>query len=481
MVTERHSTSFGPTPGHQPLSALLARHTTLIAAIVVMLALGGGSAQAPAEQMAAELIGLGLLIAPALRAPFGKLLAQDVLFGVLALALVVLFALQLVPLPATLWSGWPGRALFAQGDRLMVGHVLARPWSLDPDETAAAAVFLIPAAAIWLRMRLSDSFTEVWVMAWLAFLAGSLALALAQVTADYGQWHLYANAHSGLPTGLFANRNHQAIAMACAIPLAAGLNRKWQDRAADQRQPTPGGWLFGVTAGAGTIGALLTGSRAGCALLVPAVLAALVIFYNGRAGGDPRKTRLIVLGTLAAVVLVALGGIVLARLQPGGALGLVLSRSYTDDDERYIFWPVVIRMIARYAPWGTGFGAFRRAFEVDEPTDQLAPLYLNHAHNDWLEFTLEAGLAGIVLAAGFLVWLAMRWAPAWRAGADRSRADPLRQAAGTVVALLLVHSSFDYPLRTVALSACFAACLALLSRPAERRSPRSGGRHGHRA
>lgn len=472
MVTERHRLSSRPAPA--TASGLSASQVALGAVLVIMLALGGGSAQAPSAQVAAELIGLGLLIVPLLRAPFGTLYTQDRLFAWLALGLCALMLAQLVPLPAALWSSWPGRALFAQGDMLMAGHVLARPWSLDPDATMSAAIFLIPAAAIGLRMRISDDFVETWIMAWLAFLACSLLLALAQVSSAFGQMHLYANSHSGLPVGLFANRNHQAIAMVCAIPLAAGLNRKQHDLAVARRQQLPGGWLFGLAVAGGAVGALLTGSRAGGALLVPALLAALGIYFNGR--GKPGQTRMIFLATLAGLAAVVLVGLLLTWVQPGGALGLLLSRSYTDEDDRYVFWPVVIRMIAKYAPWGTGFGSFRRAFEVDEPTGQLAPLYLNHAHNDWLEFTLEAGIAGVVLAAGFLVWLAARWGPSWRG----EMADPLRQAAGTVVMLLLVHSCYDYPLRTVALSACFAACLAVLSRPADRRSTR-GARHGQQA
>jgi O-antigen ligase len=347
--------------------------------------------------------------------------------------------------------------------------------SLAPDETVAATIFLIPAAAILLRTRLSDDFADLWIIAFLAFLALSLALALAQVSAPPGQWHLYANAHSDLPTGLFANRNHQAIAMACAIPLAAGLNRKWQDKAALRHLEEPTGWLFGVVAGSGLVGALLTGSRTGCALLVPALVAALVIYFNGRV--QTRQTRRIVLVGVAGLVAVVLAGVVLTKVQPGGALGLLLSRSYTADDERYTFWPVVIRMITKYAPWGSGIGSFRRAFEIDEPIDMLAPLYLNQAHNDWLQFVLEAGLAGVVLAAAFLIWLMVRWLPAWRG----KRLDPLRQAAGTVIVLLLTHSCFDYPLRTVALSSCCAACVALLSRPAGRTTIRMGARHGDRA
>lgn len=434
------------------------RQIVLPGLIVIMLALGGGSAQAPLQLAIAELIGLGLLICPALKAPWRTLYRQDRLFGWLVIALIALFIAQLVPLPALLWNGWPARALFVQGDILMAGHALQRPLALEPDQTMAAAIFLIPAAAIWLRVRQSDHFADQWIIAWLVFLAGSLMVALAQVSAPPGDWHLYANSHANLPTGLFANRNHQAIAMASAIPLSAGLNRKWLGRATRQPQILPPGWLFAVISVGGAVGALLTGSRTGIALLGPAMLAGLAIYFKGRVA--PRQTRLIVLATVLGLLALAVAGVVMATASPGGALGLVLSRSYTADDDRYRFWPGIVQMIFKYAPWGTGFGSFRRIYEVNEPADLLSPLYLNHAHNDWLEFSLEAGLTGVVLAAGFVVWLVARWVPAWRG----IMADPQRQAAGTVIALVLAHSCFDYPFRTVAMSACCAACAALLSR-----------------
>ena len=463
MAAQRHRRSTLSPAGRAGGIPVSPRSAALCLGIVLMLVLGGGSAQAPLELMAAELLGLGLLLTPARRAQWRPLYHADPIFAWLAVARAGLIAAQLVPLPAAVWGAWPGRALFARGDLLMAGHGLARPWSLEPDETVAALVFLIPAAAIWLRVRTAERFFDVWTLAWFVFLGLSLLLALAQVTAQPGDWHLYANSHSALPTGLFANRNHEAIAMASAIPLAAGLARKWHDHGAGHRQAMPHGWIFAGVSVAAVLGALLTGSRTGCALLLPALLAGLAIWFKGRIA--PRQTRWIVLATLAGLALAVAAGFALATASPGGALGLVLSRSYTADDDRYRFWPGIVRMIFKYAPWGTGFGSFRRIYEVDEPADLLSPLYLNHAHNDWLEFTLEAGLAGVLLAAGFLVWLVARWLPSWRG----VTADPQRQAAGTVILLVLAHSCFDYPFRTVAMSACCAACAALLARPVNRK------------
>lgn len=101
---------------------------------------------------------------------------------------------------------------------------------------------------------------------------------------------------------------------------------------------------------------------------------------------------------------------------------------------------------------------------------------MNHAHNDWLELLLETGIPGMALAALLLFWGARRARAIWRAE-DRDR---FAQAAVIAVTTMLLHSLVDYPLRTAALSAVFAACIALISgaRPHVRqREAQSSAKH----
>ena len=83
---------------------------------------------------------------------------------------------------------------------------------------------------------------------------------------------------------------------------------------------------------------------------------------------------------------------------------------------------------------------------------------MNHAHNDYLELILELGLPGAVLIAAFLAWWAVAAWRAWR----YPDAGPFARAASIATAALLAHSLVEFPLRTAALSACFAMGLALL-------------------
>ena len=48
----------------------------------------------------------------------------------------------------------------------------------------------------------------------------------------------------------------------------------------------------------------------------------------------------------------------------------------------------------------------------ERPQDIIADSYANHAHNDFLELWLEAGLAGFVLTAVFVIWFVLQSAKA---------------------------------------------------------------------
>ena len=419
-----------------------------------ILLCGGGSQANPLQQLLALLAGIVLLGVTSLSVDWRGIARQAPGATALLLALAALFLVQLAPLPGSLWPHLPGRALYAHGDMLMFGHPLDRPLSLDPGETLSAFLFLVPAFAVWLLTRHDRSFSRRFVYLYLAFLAASLALALAQLTAGPGMLRLYPTTHDRLPTGFFANRNHQAIAMVCGMPLAAALHRI--ERAGSGLFTAR--WAFAAALAGCVIGSLLTGSRTGAVLMLPALAAALAIGLGGERRLLSGKVPGRAIAAMAVLLLAALA-IAVVAYRPGGALGLVFTRSLVSSDPRYAFWPVVIGVIRDSWPWGIGFGNFRYAFEVASTPSVLRPLYINHAHNDWLEFILEAGVGGLALTLAFLAWLFSRWLLARDAGEDR----PLVIAAGTVIALLLAHSLSDYPLRTVALSACFAFCMGTLS------------------
>jgi O-antigen ligase len=116
---------------------------------------------------------------------------------------------------------------------------------------------------------------------------------------------------------------------------------------------------------------------------------------------------------------------------------------------------------------GIGVGAFEDAFRIHETGELLGPRYLNMAHNDWLQWLIEAGLPGALLLLALLDWLGFRL---WR----------LRQVShswfvlGLVgCAIIALASYFDYPLRTPLFQVAavwFVCALALVERRPVRES-----------
>ena len=86
--------------------------------------------------------------------------------------------------------------------------------------------------------------------------------------------------------------------------------------------------------------------------------------------------------------------------------------------------------------------------------------FVNHAHNDYLEVAVEAGVPGIIWIILFFGW----WSAAARRRWSEGAGDPFAKAATIASAAILAHSLVDYPLRTSALAAVFAMAIALMAR-----------------
>ena len=118
-------------------------------------------------------------------------------------------------------------------------------------------------------------------------------------------------------------------------------------------------------------------------------------------------------------------------------------------------------------PVGSGLGSFEALFPSYEDPSQVTSTFMNHAHNDYLEFVLEFGAAGIALIAAFLVWFIWRSIAIWRSeGEDGSR---LRKAASIAVLIVILHSLVDYPVRTGAISGFVGLCLGVMAARSEPR------------
>jgi O-antigen ligase len=271
-------------------------------------------------------------------------------------------------------------------------------------------------------------------------------------------WYLYRETNRGVGVGFFANANHMADLLVVALPFTAALAGAGRSRNVQRYSA-----LLAVLVGAALsllMGVALNGSLAGYVLALPAILASLLILAR-----PSRAFRLWVALGGGLALLVAIGGLSSTSI---GSSRIGQEASGSVQSRQQIF-KTTSQAIGDTMPLGSGLGSFRKVYRLYESPDRVTPEYVIHAHNDYAELAIELGLAGVVLILAFLIWLFGAARAAWRTGGG----GPYARAASIAAVVILVHSLVDFPLRTAAISAAFAMCLALLieRRPAMRQDP----------
>lgn len=441
-----------------PLPRLLTKAFFPYSVLVVVVALlfGGGTRQGLWSDVFVQIAALPLFAWALFRLSPVSINRSTKWALVLLCGILMLPVLQLIPLPPVVWSALPGRGKFAA---TYVAAGMALPWlpvSLDRYATWRGLVSLIPAAAVFLAMLSLDQSARrrivvlVLPIAFIGVLLGLLQLG----GGPGGPLRFYEITNYTRAVGLFANTNHHAAFLFCTIPIAVawalGLMR---DHSAKR---TVGLLLLSVLLVSVVIGLAAANSRAGLALGAISGLASIVMISRFR--GSNRRLLLYAAGAgLIALIIVIQFGFVdlLQRIEVGDDVM---------DDLRLtiagVVWPAAIA----HFPVGSGFGTFAPVYEMFSPPAFLSTRYVNHAHNDWLELWLTGGVPAAGLAVAFLAWCISASYSVWRSGNPGAKAldTALARAATIVIALLILHSVVDYPLRTAALSTLFGIACALL-------------------
>ena len=444
-----------------------ARAFWALALLLAATFLLGGSARGDAESLiilrpfAALLAGLGIW-----QLRLEHIQKHKLVLGV-ALALTALPLLQLVPLPYAIWTSLPGRQQVADIDRIAGLGQIARPISLVPDGTLNALLsLLVPLAALILGIQLGRLARAQLLPVLLGLIGASALLGVLQiVNGPASPLYLYDITNPGSAVGLFANRNHQALLLATSLPMLA----LWASR-------DPRSSLLKMVGGAvallGLIPLILiTGSRAGAiaglvALLTlglvarcPAPPAAILDATRRRPLRVPKFAGLGVAG-LTALALAALT-IIVDRAEAWERLQTV----FLGDDLRFRIVPTLVQMFPKYWPFGTGLGSFEKIFQAEEPDALLSPVYMNHAHNDWLETALTGGLPAVILLVVAAACAAVSVFRQFLSKSGRSAPNRLARLGLIVVLLTALVSMSDYPLRTPLLQAVFVVAVLWASCP----------------
>lgn len=434
---------------------------------LAVVALTGGSARATSlgqavALAAATVAGAGWLAFA--RSAGDRRLAPAV--GFLGVCAAVI-CFQLVPLPPSLWSALPGRQAYVAAAAAADVGMYWRPLSVAPDLTwGALFALLVPAALLVGAARLSSRRRAELMLPLAVLIFASGVLGLAQVTGGPGsslRW--YGGNPDPSAVGFLANRNHQALLLACALPILAALASV---PVRDPRKTATRRW--GALGVAAFVVLMLptTGSRAGLLLGGVATLLALAIaapaaMQRLRALRRRRRRQMLIVG--AGVVLAFAGVLVfLGR-------NVAFTRIATLDpltDLRIRAFPVVADMTRTFLPWGSGIGTFEPAFRTFEPFALLKPTYFNQAHNDIIQLVLEGGIAAGVLLVAFVIWWGVATLRAWRAAP--SLQSLAARAGSAVILLCLLASVVDYPLRTSLMLSVFSIAAVWLLTPASGRA-----------
>ena len=373
-------------------------------------------------------------------------------------SLSAVIAVQLVPLPPSIWTSLPGHAPFAES-ATVAG--IEQPWrgiSLTPDLTLASLVGLVTPFAVLVGLAsVPPERAHMLLPLVIAGIAVSALVGLAQVAGGPSSpFYFYEITNTDSPVGLFSNRNHQALLLALGWPMIA----VWAALPAEPRFQATKRWI-GLSLAIFLLPMIMvTGSRAG--LVLGAIgLAATLLFWRRRdSSGLPpdRWSRLLVPTALGAGLCVIGATIVLSR---DAALQRFTGVSF-GEESRVEFLPTLIDIARDFFPVGAGFGGFDPLFRSYEPFELLKPTYLNHAHNDLIELVISGGLPALAVLAAFLVWLVRRAVVVLRGGAG-GRSVVLARLGLLTIAFILAGSLVDYPVRTPLIAALLAVACGWLS------------------
>jgi O-antigen ligase len=287
----------------------------------------------------------------------------------------------------------------------------------------------------------------------LALLVGLLQFTGAQII------NPMVNGTPGAVDGMIANRNHFALILAIGLLLTP----IWG---------VAGGGSFRVRAPVALGGVLLlvltilaSGSRAGIVLGVIALALGLFISRPKLKSALRRYPRWMLPAIVIAIVgMIALFVLVSVAADRAVSINRLLGQD-AEADLRTRALPTVLAIVHAYLPFGTGLGSFDPIFRLHEPFALLKPTYFNHAHNDFLEIVLTAGLPGLLLLLAATAWWVWRSVGAWR------RDGVLPKLGSSMLLLILLASVVDYPARTPLVMAMAMLGAIWLCTPGEESDP----------
>jgi len=276
------------------------------------------------------------------------------------------------------------------------------------------------------------------------------AVALFAIVQDFSNthsiyWLVKVTAVSADLYGPYANHNHYAGLMEMLVPLAASA--AFLERGGKRA-------LFLFASAIMALSIVLSRSRGGILGLAVAVVLVCAVLYRGNRQHRAALALLVISVVIAVVALFLANDKILQHL------------SDTQDKFRLAIYGDSVRMWL-HRPWfGFGWGTFSTVYPGFRSF--YTNLFVNHAHNDYLELLVEMGIAGASVAAWFLFGV---FRGGFRKVLDRKdyEGSVLALGALTGITALLSHSMLDFNLHIPANAALFFVLCSAAATPFRRR------------
>ena len=388
----------------------------------------------------------------------------------------VLFALwallQLVPLPSFV-IGWisPARLLDPSLSGLAPGQWVWSTLSIYPHDTVVVLVkFLAYLGAFLLAACLYDSRKRRSTLLRILILLGCFeaVYGIVQYLTGWQKIFTYTKQFDlQEATGTYINRSHFAGLLELTLPFVVALLfysfGLWSEgRHVDMntspavRRGSPGSQLlfYVFVLLIMVMAVLFSRSRMGILATLFSILfmflAALVRLKVGRRawmGG----VFLFLFCVLAYAIWIGLGP-VLARFEPAYESG------YLQMEGRISIWRDALQLVRDYPLTGAGLGTFGLAFRHYQTT--AVNFYVDHAHNDYLEFAADTGLLGVALLFLPIFYLCLRMIISFLTDPRRYRPAVTLGCIGSTLGML-IHSATDFNLQIPANALIFAVVLGI--------------------
>lgn len=377
-----------------------------------------------------------------------SIVKKRLVYAIIAIVFLVP-VLQLYP-----WQSSGQYALKMQQDLQQAGVSISGINLYKTYGAERALFFLLPACALFTAcLQLTQEYRQRILMVLGVIVMANILLGFAQLAQGLNSpLRLYAVTNTFEAVGFFANRNHFASLLMMCLPLMIAMTAWWAHLRFSRQSKSPilmiGGALYCILI---ILAIAVSRSRAGLLLGLAGFLLMLpALFALPRQPGFKRLLSVIVI--LGALVSLQFAYVGLIKRADQGVV----------DNTRTEMTLTSIEAGKAFAPMGSGLGTFREAYPPFElKAGDMENTLTNHAHNDYAELWIEAGVPGLFAMLAFWALFLVIGFRLWRRQKQNGDFDVLLSRAAWVGALLiLLHSFVDYPLRTTANASVFAVLLA---------------------